>query len=36
MNEPTTDKTSLTDDERPLVFYGKEGEMEHSPREKQQ
>ena len=26
----------LTDDERPLVFYGKEGEMEHSPREKQQ
>jgi manganese/iron transport system ATP-binding protein len=26
----------LTDDERPLVFYGKEGEMEQHPREKQQ
>lgn len=26
----------FTDDERPLVFYGTEGEMEHSPREKQQ
>ena len=25
----------LTDDERPLVFYGKEGEMEQHPREKQ-
>ena len=26
----------FTDDERPLVFYGKEGEMEQRPREKQQ
>jgi manganese/iron transport system ATP-binding protein len=26
----------FTDDERPLVFYGKEGEMEQHPREKQQ
>jgi manganese/iron transport system ATP-binding protein len=26
----------LTDDERPLVFYGKEGEMENRQREKQQ
>jgi manganese/iron transport system ATP-binding protein len=25
----------FTDDERPLVFYGKEGEMEQHPREKQ-